>query len=521
MIKGFHKTKTSLAVRTRMFLFLFLTLSPLIYLSQAGTLDNTFGTNGIVMQSVLPKRNIGIDQVIRTDGKILMLGYYQDTSWTGAYYNVLRCYNPDGSLNSSFGINGTVTHSIVFGRAMALQGDGKIIAIGDSGGYHNPIFTIWRYLPDGSLDASFGNGGMKTTRISDGDDYARRVIIQPDGKYLVAGESIFSSSNSLSFVRYNQDGSLDVNFGVNGILTTTIGVTSSSYPALGGLFLQTDGKIIAGCNFKTATGNGYSMGIIRYNTDGSFDNTFGLSGITTNTSIGATCLLLQPDSKILCVGPSWASAGTQIERFNPNGSLDNFFGSNGLSVITTSLRPECSYLQPDGKIMVVGWIGSLGIGSLALTSCNPDGSTNTSFGNNGLTTTDVTSGYETPHSTIMQQDGKILVTGEASDTQNNVTYFLLARYNSGLQIGIKENSKDMSGVSAYPNPFTEKLKLSFLDSILSASEVFVYSNTGSLVYKQVVKAISEELDLDFLSKGIYYLRIVQSDQIRSIKISKE
>src|SRR5439155_10568876 len=136
-----------------------------------------------------------------------------------AYSNVtagdfaLARYNPDGSLDSTFGASGKVMTEFGFGwdvaNALALQPDGKIVVAGSAYSGPDHDFAIARYNSDGSLDTSFNGTGKVITSIGPGNDYANSVALQPDGKIVVAGRSLRGSSGDLPVVAYNADCPLD------------------------------------------------------------------------------------------------------------------------------------------------------------------------------------------------------------------------------------------------------------------------------------------------------------------------
>ena len=123
--------------------------------------------------------------------------------------------------------------------AMALQPDGKLVVAGDS----DANFALARYNSDGSLDAGFGTGGKVITSFG-GTDQASAVILQPDGKIVVAGQTDTGVSIDFALARYMPDGSLDGAFGSGGRVTTNfIGNSDDLGSAVA---LQSDGKIVVG-----------------------------------------------------------------------------------------------------------------------------------------------------------------------------------------------------------------------------------------------------------------------------------
>ena len=313
-------------------------------------------------------------------------------------------------------------------NALLLQPDGKIVAVGDSEPSPEdvpdttPSIALVRYDPDGSQDASFGSDGVVTTTIS-GGALANAAVLQPDGKIVVAGYTWPEGPNVFALVRYNPDGSLDSTFGSGGIVTTPVGDGDSE---AFGVVLQPDGKIVAGGGATTGS-NGAASALARYLPDGSLDTSFGTDGIVLDTQTGENgfaAIALQPDGKILGVGQSsstvrridWTT--TPLTRFNSDGTLDSSFGSGGVS--DAPIGPAAALaLQPDGKIVVAGEKPN----SFAVSRVDLDGTADPSFGSGGTVTTPMGAGVSSASAVALQPDAKIVVAGTSQGG------FTVARYN--------------------------------------------------------------------------------------------
>jgi serralysin len=297
------------------------------------------------------------------------------------------------------------------------------------------------YLPGGSLDTTFGSGGKVTTDLG-GFYYSGAVLVQPDNKILVAGDLYIYTSQGpiiygIALARYNSNGSPDVSFNTTGVVTTTF-VGDATGTALA---LQPDGKIVVAGGLTTAPHSNYSLfRVDRYNLDGSPDRSFGLNGVVTTDFGGggafANAITLQLDGKIIVAG--WAYTGAQgsdyhdfaIARYNPDGSPDVNFGSEGK--IITSFGNSSGIigvtLQPDYKIVVVGFSGNWPSSDFALARYNSDGSLDKSFRYSGLFTTRF-GGDSWGRAVVVQPNGKILVAGDAKPNPSVYYVFALARYN--------------------------------------------------------------------------------------------
>jgi uncharacterized delta-60 repeat protein len=283
----------------------------------------------------------------------------------------------------------------------------------------------------GSLDSSFGTGGIVTTSINIRDTgYA--VAIQADGKIVTAGPSSNGTNTDFALVRYNIDGSLDISFDGDGKVTTDFG---NSRDSLFDVAIQTDGKIIAvGTTFNSLTGTGDDFAVARYNINGSLDTSFDGDGKVTTTIIGnssdeARAVAIQADGKIVVAGQS--IGGFAVVRYNTNGSLDASFDGDGKVTTSISMRVDEAFavaIQTDGKIVAAG---SSRIGpdnaAFALVRYNPNGSLDTSFDNDGKVTTDFGNFYDEAHDIAIQADGKIIAAGYVEISGGS--QFALVRYN--------------------------------------------------------------------------------------------
>ncbi len=340
----------------------------------------------------------------------------------------------DGDLDPTFGNGGKVvtdfSNSNDWLSRIAVQPDGKIVAIGDT--HPSNKFALARYNPDGTLDATFGNGGKVITVIANVRESAAGLLILPNGKIMISGSIALPSSSNSSFalLRYNSDGSLDTTFGNSGIVTTNVGPDDDQAYSLA---LQSDGKIVAagrkGIFFYPADQRKGNVALARYNSDGSLDATFGNGGVVT-TDFGqglesyAIALMIQPDGKIVIAGES--SYEFLVARYNPNGSLDNTFGNNGHALANFSSNWDGAtdaVMQPDGKIVLVGWsVLNSPYDSFALARFNSDGSFDQSFGNGGKV---LMPDQGDLNAVALQGDGKLIALGNSNSTNSP---FLLLRF---------------------------------------------------------------------------------------------
>jgi uncharacterized delta-60 repeat protein len=331
--------------------------------------------------------------------------------------------------------------SIDAAYAVAVQTDGKIVAAGGVGiiGNNNYDFAVFRYNADGSLDTSFDADGKVTTSFNNYAEAAYTVIIQADGKIIAAGITDLSSNGNWrsALVRYNTDGSLDHSFGAGG---KVLGAGRE----ISEIALQPDGKIVA------VGGNT----IARYNGNGSLDATFGAGGIiTTNFNARAFSVDIQADGKIVAAGDYTVFCDEEgcyydffLARYNTNGSPDTLFDGDGAVITDLLSYYDAAFavaVQPDGKIVAAGTgYGNSGTFSFAVVRYNSDGSLDVSFDGDGIVT-GIFGSYSNATSVVLQSGGKIVVSGTAYNTESNyASDFALVRLNPD---GSLDTSLDADG----------------------------------------------------------------------------
>jgi len=406
-----------------------------------GSLDNTFDGDGKVTTDfglVDGARAI----VIQPDGRIVAAGT-AGTIAGGSFFAVAR-YNTNGSLDGSFDGDGKALTDFSGGRfslgalGVALQADGRIVAVGDANISGQRDFGVARYNTNGSLDVTFGAAGKVITDFPLNDEGITGLVIQPDGKVIAAGRfnsRIFirgAQDPNFELARYNTDGTLDLTFGTGGLVSTDFPSNSDDFA--NAVAVQADGRIVVvgqtGPTFSVSTGD-TAFGIVRYNTDGSLDTTFGIGGrVSTDfgtTHDSAVAVAVQADGKIVVVGSN--GSAFLLARYNSNGSLDTSgFGTGGK--VTTDfgggfVRASAIVIQPDGRIVAAGSAAS----NFALARYNTDGGLDGSFGGGGKVITDFNGDSDRINGLVIQPDGKLVATGEATSPATG-TDFALARYNT-------------------------------------------------------------------------------------------
>ena len=336
--------------------------------NQDGALDPTFGTGGRVVSDFGTDNDRATAVAIQADGKIVVAG-------NNGFDVLLVRYEQDGTLDQTFA-GGAVTAGLAGdyrAEGLALQRDGNIVVAGSfapEGATSYSDLLVMRFLSDGTLDPTFGSGGL----VMSAGVGARAVAVQTDGKIVAVGgqQTTFEGCApddpcdvAFALVRYNPDGSLDTSFGVGGKVTTgRPGETNEA----GGMVVQPDGKIVVIGGRDTRPLAFSDFLVVRYNSDGTLDSSFGAGGEVV-TDFGAhdfaRAVALQSDGKIVAAGAGrlddpLAAVDIAVARYHPNGTLDPSFGFGGkvLVHVGNTDGAQALALQPDGKIVIAGFGGS-------------------------------------------------------------------------------------------------------------------------------------------------------------------
>jgi uncharacterized delta-60 repeat protein len=408
----------------------------------AGDLDPSFGSGGKVLTDFGGDASFDAARAVATEGNggIVVAG---ETDAGGSPDFALARYKKNGKLDSSFGSGGKVVTD--FGNAnsderafaVAVQGNGKVVAVGWSTVNQTLDFALARYNKNGGLDQSFGSGGKVLTDLGVFTfDAGLAVAIQPDGKIIAAGDSNAGGSDDFALVRYNPDGSIDQSFGTSGVVLTDLGFFS--FDQARAVAIQPDGKIVAAGPSQAL---GPDFALVRYNADGSLDQSFGTGGkvltdFGTFSVDSAVSIAIQTDGKIVAAGDSDAAGNVDfaLARYMANGSLDPGFG-NGGKVLTdfgsSGLDSAVAVgIQSDGKIVADGFSSGAGSDDFALARYESDGSLDPTFGSSGTVLTDIGGMSEDQDTAAaIQSDDRIIAVGASNAAGTSFFDFALVRYN--------------------------------------------------------------------------------------------
>ncbi len=359
----------------------------------------------------------------------------------------LTMLNADGTLDTNFGNGGTVTTAIEAWAqltSLAIQPNGEIVAGGptDTAGFVGPSnpdqFALARYNTDGTLDATFGTGGIVTTAISGSSDSVSAIEIESTGDIVAIGTTTDTDfyTSSVIMACYDPDGSLNTSFGQAGIAqVNSLGEYGFSFSSNSVAELANGDILIVDTAFVGTLASGAS--VLEFTASGAADTTFNGTGsevvhVATFSEPGnatGDCEVVQPDGKIVAAGVAQGPDGTPpqlaLTRFNTDGSLDTTFGSGGsvTSFWQGGFTPNALALEPNGQIVAVGAIqGTYPDATFAVARYNADGSVDTSFGNQGLVVMSFNAGYDAATGVAIAADGKIVVSGVAAPTANANAY---------------------------------------------------------------------------------------------------
>jgi uncharacterized delta-60 repeat protein len=431
-------------------------LLPMTVFAAAGDLDPGFGGDGIVVTTLPGPFTWASSVVQQADGKLVAAG-------TANNQFVVVRYLPDGTLDTSFDGDGTTTGFSADNYAEAWdliqQSDGKLLVAGAAEGN----FALARYHSNGSLDNTFGSGGLVTTGF-DNLSSISAVTQQRDGNLLAAGATRFfddddNFAGSFTLARYLATGALDTSFGTAGKVITDVKV---GVDRISDVIEQEDGKLVAvgfAGGYQGINGN-EDIAIVRYLPDGSLDTSFGVDGLlmlgvfTDDINVGgdrASSVIQLADGRLLVAGYGEINSTPMVMVcLLPDGSLDTNFGNNGVASGPMDFRAVGLVQQADNKLVLSGsrWNGT---GSdYAWVRYEPNGSIDASFGVDGMVVLPSAqeSDFSYAVSPIQQYDGKLVVALFADGP--DVDYrFSLARIESGQIIRSVKNDYNNDGIAGW------------------------------------------------------------------------
>ena len=501
-------------------------------------MDTSFGTNGIVTTN-FPLNGLDAIQKLLTqpDGKIIAIG--NTRSATNFYDIGIARYLENGTLDPSFGTAG-VDGITVFDIQNAqntvtdafLQSDGKFVVLSSVKYTNNSTdFALTRFLPNGTVDISFGTNGSTIFGINanpEDNEAGYGLLKLADNRILVVGtyeEDTATNPVYTLLTVFTSDGLVDITFGTNGYLTFNIGNDNYSYADKA--VQLNDGKIVFCGTYTSNTTNDDNAFVAKINLDGSLDNSFANNGIFTldlNTATSlysydsAINLAVSSEGKIGIVG--FTATDTYYDYLffvlQTNGSLDPTFSNNGIFIWDHNGDANTLFSiasQEDGKWLVSGDYfspnGAETEGKFYVSRFTVNGNLDATFGINGTITFDINATYQYTQSSTMTIDaqGRIVLGGFWYNNSN--LDFAVARLLTPelLEESYFFNKKDIT--FHLKNPINENIIIFNTSNHIEMMNVTIYNSLGNLVYsRENVALTSNEVTIPFsnYSKGVYYIQ---------------
>lgn len=509
-------------------------------LTTSGEVDVTFGTDGRVIDSEVSKAYVQ-DIELDEEGSIFVGGFIElDSEWPSTA--VVKKFEPDGGFDEFFSMTGSALHlgagEGALAHAIALSDNGKIylagskkngidkkdflvaafesdgeededfgvhidriptttagelkslirlsdgslIACGNASGMDQQYGVVLKYKSNGSLDNAFNGTGYAFTRlVMDGSTHS--IVMQPDGKILVAGSFLNERTSGVALARFESNGQPDLTFGTYGYVHKPISERANWITSL---YVYPDGKILAGGNHNHGT-SGDDYLIMKFNADGSIDGDFGTDGFVTK-HVGAygkhnrlNYITVDQEGRILIAGEANYLGGSYgdatIMRLLSNGDNDPDFGNNGvlqvpLYVTNDSFRDIA--ITNDGSIYALGSSAS-GEVKTTVAKITPEGVLDESFDTDGLSSVRYndmdTQGIEL----IVQPDGKLVLgcvyRPDGSSFEDNIFLYRM------LPSGVVDASFGENGIAHLTIPSSKDVRLRGLvlsnDGVFSAAGIYV------------------------------------------------
>lgn len=402
-------------------------------IAQSGNVDSTFGTNGLVLTNQGSWAMLGRDIIKQSNGKIIVCG-------GGNNMVILARYNPDGTLDPSFGTGGisNSSPSVLSGIRLATQKDGKIVVAGTVGTGTSTMFAVCRFDSLGAPDLSFGSNGFIAINFNIGLNVADTpwaLAIDDNDVIYVAGQTSNGVDNDFAVTKV-MNGAIVTSFGTNGMATYDFFTGNDVATGIG--FLPNGNIVVGGRSFNGAN-NDFAM--ISIDTNGVLDPNFGVGGTVRadygNTNNFSDALAVTESGLILLAGGSNNSSDVAIARFLSNGTLDTSFGNGGFTVTNCNGSESAKdiALQKDGKIILCGETGNGANYRFLVLRYTADGVLDNSFSQNGWAIIDAPINGDNyfGEGVAVLDNGKIAVAGyknnnfsyefAAGQIENSIAYF--------------------------------------------------------------------------------------------------
>lgn len=504
--------------------------------AQSGSLDLSFDTDGIYTNDISSNgTDIAYGIAEQADGKIVVVGYTA-TTILNVDALVMRM-NSDGTPDLSFDADGKVVLDLSIGGAdrftdVLIQPDGKIVCVGYVYDGNDYDVILVRFLPDGSYDNSFGIGGKARPDFGQGeDDQAYAIALQPDGSIVVAGRIDSQNSSNLLLARFTSSGALDPTFDVFG--SVTFDPSTGGEDGLYDVEVAADGKIVA-TGYSEHGPSNQNMIIVRVDAAGQPDLSFSSDGffnadLLTGANEYGFSLKIMDDNAILVAGSAALNGNTNASliKVKSNGVLDGSFNSDGKAYYDFTIGGLEVFrkleIQSDGQIVAAGYMDNLGTGRDFLAArISPNGDLDSGFGVSGWASADIeNNSTDNMRSMALLSDGKIMIGGYSAGKLS------LVRFENEVAVGIQAANLSGTKIKAWPQPFSQELKIELPAGVNEAASVEVFNISGQLQFVQTLsqsqpgQVIDLSQQVSTLAAGVYVLKVSSSESVHTAKLIKQ
>ena len=469
---------------SKYYLFTVLFSISLICFSQDGTLDISFGNEGIVTTDFYGERDRAFSFGQQSGNKTIVIGEIEINQQS---QKALVRYLTNGEIDTTFGNNGVFNLDNPFEDKVFITNNDKIITAGNE----DNQFSISRRLPNGNLDSSFGENGNITIEVEI-NTTLNDIIVQDDGKILVLG--VHNSYKIVMLIKLLSNGELDVSFGDEGIATVALFDDFSYYHTFK---VTREGEIfVLISNYFSQVNDMY---LLKFLPNGELDFSFGEFGIVeldiTYYNVYKNAFDIKNNGNIVLV--SGINQLAIITQLLPNGNIDLSYGINGQTEISfPKLRPTKVLINSENKTLIYSqtWDNQGEGSTFELIRINENGSLDATFGENGSTRLSFES-----KNILLQNDGKIIGVGSTYWFGGNESFYLV-RYHYNGTLSITENIK--YNFIFYPNP--SKGIYNITHGFINSETPYQISDiTGKLIQQGNLSGKQTQINISQFENGVY------------------
>jgi len=465
--------------------------------SQNGTLDTTFGTDGITITDFFNGTDYPLAIAQQTDNKFIVTGLVEDGS---EQFHALTRYTENGILDTTFGDDGKILidydSSYNGFNQVKIQSDGNILV---SGRVSNNEVIISRFSNTGDADTSFGtNGTIYINTLFDDVNFFAVKLLDND-QVLVYGHTNTNNQFTLNMTRLMPDGTIDTTFGTNGLSQNTFTETLTT---IDNVTVQDTGDIIITASKFEASASKYKLALYKCLNDGSIDTSFGGNGSIFTDELGSyfnSETQIAPNNNIIimysAVDVTTNSYQSYLMRFTPNGTEDTSFGTNGkLAFAQEAFEPTTIIVEANSNIVVGGNIfNNDGDKSFSMHSYKGDGTLQNSFSAQDAAEFEATD-------ILLQDDNKLVSIGFTPWYEGDED-FALVRFNEET---LSTNENAATNTMIYPNPSKGIINIS---NIEPNSYFTITDIAGKIIKTGLLDPQNAAIDLSIYQHGIYFLTV--------------